>query len=151
MGNLVGDGTEFSCPFCTGKLALKVPSSSTTGDSKKIANKGNCFFPPPGGNCIVIPSAPVPCTPAAVVTDPGQSPVTVDGMPALGEGCKFQCAKGGLLTVSSPTQTIAKHDGAASAAKAVVDAVAVSAAFASTPPPKDKPEEEKKEEQKKEK
>jgi hypothetical protein len=110
MGDLVCDGNEFSCPFCTSKLKLKVISSPATGDSKKLANKGNSIFPPPGGNCIVIPSAPVPCTPAAFVTDPGQKNVKISELPALGAGCKFQCAKGGLITVSSSGQNKAKHD-----------------------------------------
>lgn len=115
MGNLVCDGTEFSCPFCTSKLKLKVPSSSVTSQGKKLANMGNCFFPPPGGQCTVIPSAPVPCTPAATPIDSGQKPVKISELPALGAGCKFQCAKGGLLTVSSDGQTKAKHEEASGA------------------------------------
>ncbi len=110
MGDLVCDGTEFSCPFCTSKLKLKVPSSPGTAEGKKLANMGNCFFPPPGGQCTVVPNAPVPCTPAASPVDPGQSPLKIAQMPALGAGCKFQCAKGGLLTVSSPGQTKAQHE-----------------------------------------
>lgn len=125
MGDLVSDGTEFACPFCTSKLKLKVPSSPATGDGKKLANMANCFFPPPGGNCIVIPSAPVPCTPAAVPIDPGQSPVKIQNMPALGAGCKFQCAKGGLLTVSSSGQSKAKHEEASSGQVAAAAAAVV--------------------------
>ena len=118
MGDLVCDGTEFSCPFCTSKLKLSVPSSCATGDSKKLANRGNCFFSPPGGNCLVVPSSPVPCIPAASVVDNGQSPVKISGLPALGSGCKFQCAKGGTLTVSSPGQKKVEHDGAEGCSKA---------------------------------
>ena len=110
MGDVVADGAKFSCPFCTGSLKLKVLSSKALGESKKLANKTNCFFPPPGGNCIVIPSVPVPCTPAAVNTDPGQSPLTIQGVPALGNGCKFQCAKGGLITRSDSAQTKMHHN-----------------------------------------
>lgn len=73
----------------------------------------NCFFPPPGGQCIVNPSAPVSCAPSANAIDPGQSSVSVEGQPALGSGCKFLCAKGGLITVSSPGQAKAKHEEAA--------------------------------------
>lgn len=109
MGDVVSDGAEFSCPFCTGSLKLKVMATKAEGDSKKIANKGNCFFPPPGGNCTVIPSAPVPCTPAAVNTNPGQSAISVQGLPALGDGCQFQCAKGGLITRSDSAQKKLKH------------------------------------------
>lgn len=116
MGNLVCDGTEFSCPFCTSKLKLKVPSSPAKSQGKNLANTGNCFFPPPGGQCTVVPSAPVPCTPAATPIDPGQKPVKIAELPALGVGCKFQCAKGGLLTVSSDGQTKAKHEEAQGAA-----------------------------------
>lgn len=120
MGDLVCDGTEFSCPFCTSKLKLKVLSSSATGGGKKIANMSNSLFPPPGGNCTVVPSAPVPCTPAATPIDPGQKNVQVDQAPALGAACKFQCAKGGLLTVSSPGQSKAKHDEATGGVGAIL-------------------------------
>lgn len=109
MGSVVADGAKFTCPFCTGTLKLKVLSTKMQGESKKIANKGNCFFPPPGGNCTVIPSAPVPCTPAAVNTDPGQSPIKIQYLPALGTGCKFQCAKSGLISQSEPNQTKVNH------------------------------------------
>ncbi len=126
MGEYVCDGTEFSCPFCTSKLKLKVTSSPAKSQGKPIANMSNCFFPPPGGQCTVVPSAPVPCTPAAQPVDPGQSPLKVGGPPALGAGCKFQCAKGGLLTVSSAGQSKFKHDvgGAGAAAAAVAGTIA---------------------------
>ncbi|MBS0615332.1 MAG: DUF4280 domain-containing protein [Verrucomicrobia bacterium] len=110
MGELTSEDTSFSCPFCTSKLQLKVTSSSTTGGTKKIANKTNFMFPPPGGQCTVIPSAPVPCVPSVKVLDPGQGIVELDGVTALGAGCKFLCAKGGLISVSSPGQSTAKHD-----------------------------------------
>lgn len=110
MGDLVCDGTSFSCPFCTSKLKLMVPSSSSKGSSKNLANTSNSLFPPPGGQCTVCPSAPVPCVPSVSVVDPGQKPVLIDGLPALGDGCKFLCAKGGLITVSSSGQTAAKHE-----------------------------------------
>ncbi len=124
MGDLVCDGTEFTCPLCTSKLKLSVPSSPAKGEGKNLANMSNCFFPPPGGQCTLVPSAPVPCTPAATPVDPGQKPVKISEVPALGAGCKFQCAKGGLLTVSSSGQSKAKHEeasgigGAAAAAAA---------------------------------
>jgi hypothetical protein len=109
MGTLVCDGTEFSCPFCTSKLKLKVASSPDKAKGKNLANTGNCFFPPPSGQCIVVPSAPVPCNPAATPVDPGQKPVNIDKLPALGAQCKFQCAKGGLLAVSSDGQSEVNH------------------------------------------
>jgi len=110
MGDIVADGAEFKCPLCTGSLKIKVIATKMKGESKKLANKGNCLFPPPGGNCILIPSSPVPCTPAAVNTDPGQSPIKIQSLPALGQGCKFQCAKGGLITRSDSAQTKANHN-----------------------------------------
>lgn len=116
MGDVVSDATEFSCPFCTTKLKITVPSSSAKGSKKALATTTNSLFPPPpGGQCLVCPSAPVPCTPSVNNIDPGQSAWKIDGAPALGAGCKFMCAKGGLLTVSSPGQTKAKHEGASAA------------------------------------
>ena len=113
MGDVVSDGTSFSCPLCTGKLKIKVPSSSAEGDAKKLANTGNYLFPPPGAQCLLIPNAPAPCAPPSVSTvDPGQSPIQIDGKKALGADCKLQCAKSGLLTVASPGQSSAQHDGA---------------------------------------
>ena len=97
MGDVVSDGTSFSCPLCTAKLKITVISSSAQGDGKKLANTSNFIFPPPpGAQCLLIPNAPVPCAPPSVsVLDPGQSPVTIDGSKALGAGCKLQCAKSG--------------------------------------------------------
>ena len=113
MGDVVSDGTEFSCPLCTTKLKIAVPSSSAMGTGKTLATTSNSLFPPPpGGQCLVCPSAPVPCAPSVNNIDPGQSAWQIDGAQALGSGCKFMCAKGGLLTVSSPGQSEAQHDGA---------------------------------------
>lgn len=112
MADLISDGAEFSCPFCPSKLKLTVTSSSSTGESKKLANKSNNFFPPPGGTCAITMA---PCTPATVVANPGQCTVEIDNITALGKGCMFQCSIGGLITASSPGQTVAKHDEAASA------------------------------------
>lgn len=114
MGNLVVDGAEFSCNFCTSKLKLSVATSSTTAEGKKMANRVNCFFPPPGGNCTFPPSVPpTPCPgiPPACVISTGQSIVTVDAQEALGEKCKFICPKGQMVTVSKAGQEIAKHQG----------------------------------------
>lgn len=124
MGDLVSDGGEFSCNFCTGKLTLKVTSSSASGDSKKLANQINCFFPPPGGNCTFppnLPPTPCPGLPPGSVVSTGQSTVKVDGQTALGDGCKFLCPKAQPVTLSKAGQTVAKHDGAAGAtgAKAI--------------------------------
>lgn len=115
MPDLVSEDTSFSCPFCTSQLKLKVASSSAKSDSKNLANLDNSFFPPPGGQCTVCPSAPIPCVPSVNVLDPGQGKVQINEKIALGAGCKFMCAKGGLLTVSSPGQTKSKHDEASGA------------------------------------
>ena len=101
MKKAVCDGAEFSCPFCTSKLKLKVFSSPAKKKGKTLANKINCIFPPPaGGMCRVVPSAPMPCTPAAFVIDPGKSGLTIQSFPALSPDCKFQCAKGGQIKMS---------------------------------------------------
>jgi uncharacterized Zn-binding protein involved in type VI secretion len=111
MGDIVSDGTSFSCPLCTGQLKIAVPSSSAEGDSKALANTGNYLFPPPpGAQCLLIPNAPAPCAPpdVSVVTE-GQSPFEIDGKTALGAGCKLQCAKSGLLSVASSGQSSSEH------------------------------------------
>ncbi|MBA2368452.1 MAG: hypothetical protein H0V82_05445, partial [Candidatus Protochlamydia sp.] len=114
MADLVSEGSEFSCNFCTGKLKLTVLNSSSQGDSKKLANQTNCFLPPPGGNCTFPPGVPPPpCAgvPPGMVVDTGQSTVKVDGQPALGEGCQFMCPLFGQpVTLSKSDQTVAKHD-----------------------------------------
>ncbi|MBS0647906.1 MAG: DUF4280 domain-containing protein [Verrucomicrobia bacterium] len=127
MGDFVSDGTEFSCPLCTSKLKIAVPSSSAEGDSKAIANTGNFMFPPPpGAQCLLVPSAPAPCAPPNVsVMDPGQSSLEVDGKKALGSGCMLQCAKSGLLSVASSGQSSAQHGGGESGAAAVMAEVAI--------------------------
>lgn len=109
MGDVVADGAEFSCPYCTGSLKLKVIASKMKGESKKLANKGNCFFPPPGAQCIVVPNAPVPCAPAAVNTAEGQSPLKIEYLKALGQGCEFQCAQGGKISRTDSAQSKAHH------------------------------------------
>ncbi len=114
MSDLLSDGTAFSCPFCTSKLKLSVPSSCAKGDSKNLANEINASFPPPGGTCLIDSS---PCAPSTTLLSPGQSCVKVEGSTALGAGCMFQCAKGGLIKVDSPGQTIAKHDEASGGSK----------------------------------
>lgn len=120
MGDFVSDGTEFSCPLCTTKLKIAVPSSSASGDSKTLATTTNNLFPPPpGGQCLLCPSAPVPCVPNVSNIDPGQTAMQIDDAPALGSGCKFMCAKGGMITVSSPGQSEAQHDGASAADTAI--------------------------------
>ncbi len=110
MSDAVSDGSSFNCPFCTSKLKLQVPSSPLTGDGKNVGNSSNALFPPPGGQCTVCPSAPVPCTPSVSNIDPGQSPISTDGLSALGSGCSYMCAKGGLITLDKSTQSSAKHD-----------------------------------------
>lgn len=111
MSDIVSDGTAFSCPLCTGQLKIAVPSSSGEGDSKALANTGNFLFPPPpGAQCLLVPTAPAPCAPPSVsVLSPGQSAVEIDGKTALGSGCKLQCAKSGLLSVASSGQSSAEH------------------------------------------
>ncbi len=110
MGDLVSDGTSFMCPFCTTKLKLTVTSSVAKGDSKNLANTDNGMFPPPpGGQCLVCPASPVPCTPSVTAVNPAQTVVSIEGKPAMGAGCMYACSKGGILTVSSPGQTVAQH------------------------------------------
>lgn len=58
---------------------------------------------------MVCPSAPVPCTPATHPVLPGQSPLKIDGQPALGKDALFVCSKGGVLKVAEPGQTEVKH------------------------------------------
>ncbi len=115
MGDVVSDGESFTCPFCTDKVKLGVSSSPFESDSKKLATTSNHSLSAPGAQCIVIPSAPKPCQPNAQNILPGQSPLTIDGSPALGAGCKFMCANGGLLAVSASAQSSTIHDGAAAA------------------------------------
>lgn len=106
MADLVSDSTAFSCPFCTGQLKIVVPSCAGTGAGKKIATNGNYIFPPPGGQCLVIPNAPAPCAPPSVsVITEGQTAYSFDGQTALGASCQLQCAKGGLLSVASSGQS----------------------------------------------
>ena len=123
MPDLVSDGSEFSCNFCTSKLKLKIIHSSSSGDSKKLANQMNCFLPPPGGNCTFPPGAPpVPCTgvPPGCVTSTGQATVKIDGQSALGEGCQFLCPKGQPVSLSKASQSVAKHDEASVGAGAYI-------------------------------
>lgn len=110
MGEIVSDGTAFTCPLCTGQLKISVMSSSGEGAGKKLATTSNFLFPPPpGAQCLLVPSAPAPCAPPSVsVLTPGQSMYQFDGNPALGASCQLQCAKGGLLSVASPGQSVVK-------------------------------------------
>lgn len=122
MSKLVSDGGEFSCNFCTCKLKLKVLSSSTTGDGKKIANQANCILPPPGGNCTFPPGVPPPpcvgVAPPGSVTKTGQDTVKVDGITALGDGAQFVCpAFGQPVSLSSPGQDVAAHNEASGGAQ----------------------------------
>ncbi|MBA2368774.1 MAG: DUF4258 domain-containing protein [Candidatus Protochlamydia sp.] len=114
-------GSEFSYNFCTGKLKLTVISSSSQGDSKKLANQTNCFLPPPGGNCTFPPGVPPPLcvvVPLGMVASTGQSTVKVDGQPALGEDCKFMCPLFAQpVTLSKSDQAVAKHDEASTTAQ----------------------------------
>lgn len=117
MGDIVCDGTSFSCPLCTAKLKITVISSSAEGESKKLANTGNFLFPPPPGGLCQLPGVvpPPPCAPPSVsVIDPGQSAVEIDGQKALDAGCQLLCAMApmGMLTVSSSGQSAAIHGGA---------------------------------------
>lgn len=112
MPDLVSDGAEFSCMFCSSKLKLKVTTSSTEGDSKKIANQTNCFFPPSGGNCTFppsVPPSPCPGLPPGAAIAPGQTKVAIDNQLALGDGCKFMCPKGQIVSLSSAGQSVAKN------------------------------------------
>ena len=113
MPDLISNGAEFSCNFCTSKLKLTVLSSSSLGDSKQLANQTNCFFPPPGGNCTFppgVPPSPCPGLPPGMVTSTGQTTVKIDGQTALGDGCKFICVKGQLVSLSKAGQEVCKHD-----------------------------------------
>lgn len=113
MADLVSEGGEFSCNFCASKLKLSVITSSSTGDSQKLANQMNCFLPPPGGNCTLIPGIPPPpCVgaPPGMVVETGQTTVKVDGQTALGDGCKFMCPLGQPVSLSKAGQEVAKHD-----------------------------------------
>jgi hypothetical protein len=118
MGNIVADGEGFMCPMCTGKIKLSVSSCSTKGDSKKLATEKNYSLSAPGAQCIVVPTAPQPCQPSIVSVVPGQMAVKIDGATALGASCMMMCAKGGMLSVSSSAQSVAKHGGAGGAATA---------------------------------
>ncbi|HUD01897.1 MAG TPA: PAAR-like protein [Rhabdochlamydiaceae bacterium] len=149
MGDLVSDGTGFSCTFCASQLKISVPSSSAEGDSKKLASTGNFLFPPPpGAQCLLIPNAPTPCAPPSVsVMTPGQSALEIDGKTALGAGCKLQCAKGGLLSVASSGQSSAQHGGAQAGPTASISAAATAAigpALAANDDSVDPPQQEKK-------
>ncbi len=106
MGNLVCDGSSFSCPFCSSPLKIKVTSSAALGDGKVLANTTNCFFPPPGGMCSVTQS---PCVPNTSVMAPGQQPIHIDGSPALGCDNIFTCSQGGIVKYSESAQTVAQH------------------------------------------
>lgn len=44
MGELVSDGTCFSCPFCSSKLKISVPDSLAEAEGKKLANTANSQF-----------------------------------------------------------------------------------------------------------
>lgn len=122
MADLVSEGGEFSCNFCTGNLKLNVLSSCAKGKSKKLANQSNCFFPPPGGNCTFppnVPPTPCPGVPPGGVVSTGQSTVNVDGQTALGDGCKFMCPKAQQVSLSKAGQTVAKHNEASFSAAGV--------------------------------
>ena len=127
MGEMIADGAEFSCTLCDSKIKMIVPSCSTTGDGKKIANKGNHILLP-APMCKINPAAPPPCVPSVTITDPGQSPNNIDDVKGLGKGCKGICARGGSLSLSDAAQKIFQHDGAGGAGAiaaitgAVVDA-----------------------------
>ena len=56
MGDVVSDGTSFGCAIGTAKLKITVLSSSSEGESKKLANEGNYMFPPPPGGCAKFPA-----------------------------------------------------------------------------------------------
>jgi Domain of unknown function (DUF4280) len=46
---------------------------------------------------------PAPCAPAVSTPwTPGATKVTVDGQPALHDGCQAMCSWGGVITISSP-------------------------------------------------
>lgn len=113
MSELVSDGASFSCNFCTGKLKLMVANSSTDGESKPLATQMNCFLPPPGGNCSLIPGIPPPpCVgaPIGFVVKPGQSSVQIDGQKALGDGAAFLCPLGQNVALSDPGQKVGTHN-----------------------------------------
>lgn len=107
MPDLVSDGANFQCDK-GGMLELKVMTSSSSADSKKLAAKGNCLLMPQGGFCSILGA---PCSiPVPMVADTGQEVVEIDGNIALGKACQFQCSMGGKVSVQSTGQTIAKHD-----------------------------------------
>lgn len=108
MADLVADGALFQCDK-GGLLELKVFSSSATGESKKLAAKTNCMLIPKPIPCSMLYGAP--CAPPATLVDKeAQDKVTIDGLTALGAGCKFNCALGGKISVLSTGQCAIKHD-----------------------------------------
>ncbi len=106
MGNVVSDGTEFTCSHCSSPLKLKVSTSPGFGESKPLANTVNSFSPPPGALCQITSSS---CSPDTQVASPGQDPIHISGNPALGASCKFSCSTGGALQVKSPGQSPVLH------------------------------------------
>ncbi|GAB5411026.1 MAG: hypothetical protein ChlgKO_01400 [Chlamydiales bacterium] len=154
MGEMIADGAEFSCTLCDSKIKMIVPSCSTTGDGKKIANKSNHILLP-APMCKICPQAPPPCVPSVTITDPGQSPNDIDNVKGLGKGCKGICARGGSLSLSDPAQKIFQHDGAGAAASvagitgALIDAASSGGGEDENKDDKKKKEEEKKKTEKK--
>ncbi|MDX8431345.1 MAG: PAAR-like protein [Candidatus Algichlamydia australiensis] len=109
MGEMVGDGAKFTCTLCDSEIELEVSESSTTGSGKKIATESNHkFIPAP--LCKIVPQSPPPCAPAVAITDPGQSPVSIDGSQALGKECQGVCMRGGSLALSDPAQEVFQHN-----------------------------------------
>ncbi|MGH2613427.1 MAG: NlpC/P60 family protein [Rhabdochlamydiaceae bacterium] len=106
MGNVICDGTTFTCSHCSSPLKICVSSSAGYGDTQLLANTINNHFPPPGGICQITSS---PCCPDTQVVDPGQTPIQICANPALGSGCIFSCSTGGTLQVQAPGQTPAQH------------------------------------------
>lgn len=123
MADLVSEKGEFSCNFCTSKLSLGITSSSTCGQSKKLANRSNSFFAPPGGNCSFppgVPPSPCPGVPPGCVIATGQTIVSIDGQTALGDGCKFLCPKMQPVLLSKAGQTVGKHNEASGNVAAMI-------------------------------
>lgn len=110
MPDTVADSSTFVCPFCTSKLKLVVPSSFTLGGEKNVGNTSSTLFPPPGGQCTVCPSSPVPCVPSVNNVTAAQDAFISSGLPLLGVGCLYMCSKGGLIILDSSAQSSAKHD-----------------------------------------
>lgn len=88
---------------------MQVSSSSAKGGGKKLATNGNSKLIPCGPCLKMNPPSPPP--PTDSVSANGQSPVKIDGKPALGSGAEFTCQlMKGSISVAAPGQTSTKYE-----------------------------------------